>query len=150
MKKIILSAIISVIAFGAYPQHPAGKPCCDREKACCDSVATNDRAIILTYLDKLKESYVNQDLGFLMSILDVDQSAMNDLYNEFMDEEILDAAIEDITICSDSNQKKSFKSSFKLSRKGHNFSDNKYVSILWDFSDPNQPKIVDVTTENID
>lgn len=150
MKKIILSAIISFIAFGAYPQHPAEKPCCDSKKACCDSVAPNDRAIILTYLDKIKEAYVNQDQGFLMSILDVDQSAMTDLYNEFMDEEILDAAIDDITVCSDSNQKKSFKSSFKLSRKGYNFSDNKYVSILWDFSDPNHPKIVDVTTENID
>ena len=152
MKKIILSAIISLTAVGVYAQIPAEKSCCTekQEKSCCDSVTPEEKATVLSYLDKLKDAYVNQDQGFLMSLLDVDQSTMTDLYNEFMDEVILDADIDDISVCKSSGQNATIKSSFKLSRKGYNFSDNKYVSILWNLSDSNHPKIIKVTTENID
>ena len=155
MKTIILSIVLSGMAStGVYAQ------CCNRNAEVCDTPATEvccaetdisqpERMTLMGYISKLKDAYVNMDQGFIMSMLDVDQATMAELYNEFMDAEILNAQIDDVKIKRTGTNPKSYESSFILSRRGYNFSDNKHVTLIWDYSDPNSPKITGVTCKNL-
>ncbi len=142
---IILLIAAGSSAFGQQTFQKASAATASKAQAsCCCVISPENQQLVLSYLDKLKDAYVSQDQGFLMSILDVDRDQLTDLYNEFMDEDILKAEIEDVTMSPASENSDKIESSFKLTREGYNFSDNKNVTLLWNISDPNHPKIIEV------
>ncbi len=149
MKRIIIAITLAALSIGAYADHHGGNSCCADKEACQADACSTDRTIVADYLVKLREAYLSQDLGFLMSILDIDQSTLNDLYNEFMGDDVDKAEIADLDIAPIAGQEHALSSSFTLIRKGYNFSDNKHVTLSWDTSDPNHPKITDVTFKNL-
>lgn len=147
MKKIV-TCILLIIGLATTASAQNTGCCasnCPESKNCADTTESVNRTLVLTSIEKLKDAYINQDMGFLMEILDVDQSTMTDLYNEFMDEDITNVEIQDIAIDKVCGKENTLKSSFKLMRGGYNFSDSKHVTLLWDLSHPNYPRITEVT-----
>ncbi|MCM1504362.1 MAG: hypothetical protein NC127_04110 [Muribaculum sp.] len=148
MKATLISAMLFITTgVSAYGETASQSSDSVVEATCCQEVSSENRQIILSYLDKLKDAYLSQDQGFLMSILDVDRDELTDLYNEFMDEDVDKAGIEDVVVTQICESPKKIKTSFKLTREGYNFSDSKNVTILWEISDPHHPKITEVTTK---
>lgn len=148
MKATLISAMLFITTgVSAYGETATQSSDSAVEATCCQEVSSENRQLILSYLDKLKDAYLSQDQGFLMSILDVDRDELTDLYNEFMDEDVDKAGIEDVVVTQICKSPQKIKTSFKLTREGYNFSDSKNVTILWEISDPNHPKITEVTTK---